>query len=151
MTGSRRIRFSFQERDRHLLRELGTMRVIDRGQVERVAGFPSLRRANRRLLALTTEGLLRRIFIANSVIGQKALYTLSPKGAALVGARPPGLPLRQRLFGARPFLLPRLAINEIYLTAKYRALPSSDMRLVRWIGFREALTQVIPLTPDGYF
>lgn len=151
MTGSRRIRFSIQERDCQLLRELGIMRVIDREQAELVAGFPSLRRANRRLLALTTEGLLRRIFIANSVIGQKALYTLSPKGAALVGARLQGLPLRQSLFGASPFLLHRLAINEIYLTAKYRALPSSDMRLVRWIAFREPLTQVIPLTPDGYF
>jgi hypothetical protein len=150
MTGSRRIQFSIQERDRHLLRELEVMRVIDREQAELVAGFPSFRRANRRLLALTTAGLLRRIFIANSVIGQKALYTLSPKGAALVGARLPGLPLRQSLFGASPFLLHRLAINEIYLTTKYRNLPDSDMRLIRWVAFREPLTQVIPLTPDGY-
>jgi hypothetical protein len=151
MTGSRRIRFSIQERDRHLLRELGIMRVIDREQAELVAGFPSFRRANRRLLALTREGLLRRIFIANSIIGQKALYALSPKGAALAGALLPALPLRQTQFGASPFLLHRLAINEIYLTAKYRALPCSDMRLIRWIAFREPLTQAIPLTPDGYF
>jgi Replication-relaxation len=93
---------------------------------------------------------LRRIFIPNPLLGQKALYTLSPKGAALVGARLPGLPLRQSRFGASPFLLHRLAINEFYLTVKYRPLPSLDMRLARWISFREPLTPAIPLTPDGY-
>jgi hypothetical protein len=48
-------------------------------------------------------------------------------------------------------LLHRLAINEFYLTVKYRALPKPDMRLARWISFREPLTPAIPLTPDGYF
>jgi len=150
VTGTRRIGLIVQERDRHLLRELGTMRVIDREQAQVVADFHSIRRVNDRLLALTRAGVLRRIFIPNPVLGQKALYTLSPKGAALVGARLPGLPLRQSRFGASPFLLHRLAINEFYLTVKYRPLPSPDMRLARWISFREPLTAAIPLTPDGY-
>src|SRR5258708_9893887 len=110
-----------------------------------------MRRANRRLLALVRAGLLRRIFVANAKVGQRALYTLSPKGAALVGARLPGLPLRQSRFGASPFLLHRLAINEFYLTVKWRSLPKPDMRLARWITFREPLTAAVPLTPDGYF
>ena len=151
MTGNRRVGLIVQERDRHLLRELGTMRVIDREQAQVVAGFHSVRRANDRLLALTRAGMLRRIFIPNASVGQKALYTLSPKGAALAGARLPGLPLRQSRFGASPFLLHRLAINEIYLTVKYRPLPKPDVRLARWISFREPLTPAIPLTPDGYF
>lgn len=151
MTGNRRVGLIVQDRDRHLLRELGTTRVIDREQAQVVAGFHSVRRANDRLLALTRAGMLRRIFIANPAVGQKALYTLSPKGAALVGARLPGLPLRQSRFGASPFLLHRLAVNEFYLTVKYRALPKPDMRLARWISFREPLTPAIPLTPDGYF
>jgi hypothetical protein len=151
MTGSRRVGLVVQERDRHLLRELGTMRVTDREQAQVVMDFRSVRRANRRLIALARAGVLRRIFIPNPVIGQKALYTLSPKGAALVGARLPGLPLRQSRFGASPFLLHRLAVNEFYLTLKYRHLPSADMRLARWISFREPLTPAIPLTPDGYF
>jgi len=151
MTGNRRVGLIVQQRDRQLLRELGTMRVIDREQAQVVAGFHSVRRGNDRLLALTRAGLLRRIFIPNSAVGQKALYTLSPKGAALVGARLPGLPLRQSRFGASPFLLHRLAINDFYLTVKYRPLPNADMRMARWISFREPLTPAIPLTPDSYF
>jgi hypothetical protein len=151
MTGNKRVGIVVQERDRHLLRELGTMRVIDREQAQLVAGFHSIRRANDRLLNLTRGGFLRRIFVAAEGYGQKALYTLSPKGTALAGARLAGLPLRQTLFGASPFLLHRLAINEIYLTAKYRQLPRPDMRLARWVAFREPLTPGIPLTPDGYF
>src|SRR5690348_4945741 len=150
MTGNRRVGLIVQERDRHLLRELGTMRVVDREQAQIVAQFHSVRRVNDRLLSLTRSGLLRRIFIPNPAIGQKALYTLSPKGAALVGARLPGLPLRQSRFGASPFLLHRLGINEFYLIVKYRPFPSTDMRLARWISFREPLTPAIPLTPDGY-
>lgn len=153
MTGNRRSRrtgAAVQQRDQHLLRELETMRVIDREQAQLVMGFPSVRRINRRLLKLTRAGLLRRIFIASPPVGQKALYTASLNGAALTGSRRPGLPLRQSLFGASPFLLHRLAINEIYLTVKYRELPTADMRLTRWISFREPLSQAIPLTPDGY-
>src|ERR1051326_5359309 len=151
MTGNRRVGAIVQERDRHLLRELGVMRVVDREQAQVVAGLPSMRRANRRLLTLVRASLLRRIFVANAKVGQRALYTLSPKAAALVGARLPGLPLRQSQFGASPFLLHRLAINKIYLTLKYRELPRPDRRLSRWISFREPLSQAIPLTPDSYF
>jgi hypothetical protein len=151
MTGSKRIGCIVQERDRHLLRELGVMRVINREQAQIITEFPSVRRANRRLLALTRAGMLRRIFVPNTVFGEKAVYTLSSAGAALVDSRLPGLALRQSRFGASPFLLHRLEVNEIYLTVKYRRLPKPDMRLSRWISFREPLTQAIPLTPDGYF
>jgi hypothetical protein len=151
VSGNKHIGMIAQERDRRVMSELGIMRVMDREQAEIVGEFHSVRRANDRLLSMTRSGYLRRIFVAAGSFGRKALYTLSPKGAALVGARLPGLPLRQSLFGASPFLLHRLAINEIYLTAKYRTLPSSNVRLVRWIAFREPLTQAIPLTPDGYF
>jgi hypothetical protein len=147
----RRTGADIQERDRHLLRELGTMRVVDREQAQLLMGFPSIRRANRRLLILTRAGLLRRIFIADPPLGQKALYTLSPDGGALIGARMPGLSLRQSRFGTSPFLLHRLAINEFYLDLKYRRLPVPGMELLRWISFREPLTQAIPLIPDGYF
>jgi hypothetical protein len=140
-----------QERDRMLLRELGVMRVIDCEQMRIVAGFQSIRRANRRLLKLTRAGVLRRIFVGSAAHGQKALYTLSPKGAALVEARLPGLPLRQSAFGTSPFLLHRLAVNEVYLAVKHRRLPRPEMHCARWIGFREPLTQALPLIPDGYF
>jgi hypothetical protein len=151
VSGNKRIGMIVQERDRRVMSELGIMRVIDREQAGIVGSFHSVRRANARLLSMTRAGFLRRIYVAAGSFGRKALYTLSPKGASLAGARLPGLPLRQSVFGASPFLLHRLAINEIYLTVKYRALPSGDMRLIRWIGFSEPLSQAIPLTPDAYF
>jgi len=73
-----------QERDRHLLRELGVMRVVDREQVQNVAQFGSITRVNARLLALTRAGLLRRFFLGTTAGGKKALYSLSARGAALV-------------------------------------------------------------------
>ena len=151
MTGNRKIGLVIQERDRQLFRELGVMRVIDREQTQVAAGFDSIRRANDRLLRLSRAGLLRRIFIGSAGHGQKALYTLSPRGAATVGAEVAGLPMRQSIFGTSPFLFHRLAINEIYLAVKHQQLPRPDIRCARWITFREPLTQAIPLIPDGYF
>src|SRR5579863_3232566 len=73
-----------QDRDRHLLRELAVMRVIDREQAKCVAGFGSTTRANDRLLGLTRAGLLRRFFLGTKAGGKKAIYALSPNGAKLV-------------------------------------------------------------------
>ena len=148
--GRRRMGAIVQPRDRRLLGELDIMRVIDREQAQAVSGFDSIRRANRRLLKLTRVGLLRRIFVPQPPLGQKALYTLSPHGAAISGARLPGLPFRQS-FGQSPFLLHRLAINQIYVIVKYRPLPLATMSLARWTSFRKPLTEAVPLIPDGYF
>src|SRR5260370_23416240 len=84
MTGNNRHGLVLQERDRHLLRELSIMRVIDREQVKCVAGFGSTTQVNGRLLRLTRAGLLRRFFLGTRAGGQKALYTLSTSGAKLV-------------------------------------------------------------------
>src|SRR5271155_4928455 len=78
MTGNKRKGIILQERDRHLLRELGVMRVIDRMLAMAVAGFGSITRANNRLLALVRVGLLLRFFMGTDAVGKKALYTLSP-------------------------------------------------------------------------
>ena len=62
MTGNKRSGFVVQDRDRHLLSELGVMRILDRESSKIVAGFGSTRRANDRLLQLVRAGLLRRFF-----------------------------------------------------------------------------------------
>ena len=61
--GAKRRSVVVQPRDRRLLEELATMRVIDREQAKQAAGFTSTSRVNARLLALTGAGLLRRFFI----------------------------------------------------------------------------------------
>ncbi len=56
MAGNRQRGFVLQERDRHLLRELSVMRVIDREQAKIVAGFRSITRVNRRSLSKEAAG-----------------------------------------------------------------------------------------------
>ncbi|HEV8414589.1 MAG TPA: replication-relaxation family protein [Bryobacteraceae bacterium] len=140
-----------QDRDRHLLRELGVMRVIDREQAKRVAGFGSTTRANNRLLMLTRAGFLRRFFLGTVGGARKALYAQSPKGAALVEVlyRGPRRATDQTL-AADFFVTHQLWINQVYCLLKYHPIPVADARFVRWLSFYEPLFSGIPLIPDGY-
>jgi hypothetical protein len=140
-----------QARDRRLLEELATMRLIDREQACRVAPFHSVTRANARMLALTRAGLLRRYFTGSIAGGRKAVYTLSREGAALVGApfRVLSRNVDQTLAGDL-FLQHQQALNAVYLALKFPAAPAPGVRLRRWLVFYEPPVASIPLTPDGY-
>jgi hypothetical protein len=149
MTGTSRA-IILQERDRHLLRELAVMRVIDREQAKIVAGFGSTTRANTRLLALTRAGFLRRFFLGTVGGARKALYAMSPHGADLVGVPDFG-PRRGRdqILAADLFTAHQLAINGIYCALKYGPKPSG-IEFVRWLAFHEPVTPGGALIPDGY-
>jgi len=140
-----------QDRDRHLLSELATMRIIDREMAKPMAGFGSTRRANARLLQLTQAGLLRRFFIGSIAHGRKAVYTLSPKGSEFVAAKLGGI-IRPsgRLVVGDTFVEHQTAINQIYLSLKYRQLPHGNMQFRRWVTFRQSISEAIKLTPDAY-
>jgi len=140
-----------QERDRHLLRELSVMRVIDREQAKLIAGFGSTTRANARLLALTRTGLLKRFFLGTDAGGKKALYALSPKGATLVQVPCRG-PRRSQdqVLATDLFSNHQLFVNEIYCTLKYRPIPGPEARFIRWVSFSEPLNGGLSLIPDGY-
>ncbi|MCZ6774155.1 MAG: replication-relaxation family protein [Proteobacteria bacterium] len=150
MTGTSLRGLVVQQRDRRLLRELDTLRMIDREQAKVVAGFGSTTRANARLLALTRAGLLRRFFTGTIGGGRKAVYSLAPKGSALIGV--PGKAL-QRISGAlmvgERFLEHRMRLNQIYIAVKHRPIPSARFR--RWISFGGVLSKAVPIIPDGYF
>lgn len=140
-----------QERDRHLLRELGTMRVIDREQAKVVAGFGSTTRANARLLALTRAGLLRRFFLGTTAGGAKALYALSEKGARLVGVPDSG-PRRRKdeAVVADFFIQHQLATNDVYCALKYSTRVPPEITFKRWRGFPKQPVPGLRLIPDGY-
>jgi hypothetical protein len=151
MNGNEHHGMVIQERDRHLLRELAVMRVIDREQVKKVAAFGSTTRANARLLALTDAGLLRRFFLGTSGAGQKALYALSPKGAQLVGV-PLRAPRRRKdeALVADFVVQHQLTVNEIYCVVKYRPMNLDGFSFRRWIAFHEPVLPGLRLIPDGY-
>jgi|SRR5882724_3106362 len=150
MTGNNK-RLVLQPRDRRLLEELATMRVVDREQAKIVAGFGSTTRANTRLLALSRAGLLRRCFLGTTAGGSKALYILSAKGAQSVGVpfRGPHRRNNEALI-ADFFIEHQLRINGIYCALKFRPKPFPGVSFRRWRSFAEPVTPAISLIPDGY-
>lgn len=136
MAGTKRAVVVLQDRDRHLIEELAVMRVIDRDQAKMVAGFHSTRRVNDRLLTLTRAGLLKRIPLGSSEQTAYALAGTSPQSSLTIPAA--------------LFVRHQLAINAVYLLAKYQALPMGA-RLLRWMRFDQQVSKTLPLIPDGYF
>jgi len=152
MTGNRREGVILQDRDRHILRELGILRIIDREMTKIVAGFQSTRRANARLLQLTRGGLLKRFFVGSVAHGRKAVYTLSAKGLEFAATKLAGINRQSgRLVVGDAFISHQFGINEVYVAAKYRPAPGAAARLVGWRTFRQSISEAIKLTPDGYF
>ncbi|MHB1957485.1 MAG: replication-relaxation family protein [Acidobacteriaceae bacterium] len=148
MNGNNRV--ILQPRDVQLFRELSVMRIADREQVMIAAGFGSITRANRRLLALTRAGFLRRFFLGFS--GAKiALYALSPKGANAAGVprRGPRRP-RETMLVADYFTEHQLTINELYCMLKFRPIPIHHVTFHQWQSFHEPVVTGINLIPDGY-
>ncbi len=150
MAGNNGTLVILQDRDVHLLRELTVMQVIDREQAKVIAGFTSTTRANARLLALTQAGYLRRFFWGTVGGARKALYALSPQGAAVAGVPYRG-PRRARdqVLAMDLFTLHQLETNELYCMLKYRPVPNDHVKLIRWQSFHEPLRGTT-LIPDGY-
>lgn len=140
MAGSDRFHIRLQERDRHLMRELETMRIVDREQAKVVGPFHSTSAANLRLLALTRAGLLKRTFIG----ANKAVYRLAMDIERGLTASAEGGRISSPLFFEH-----QLTLNEIYLALMYRVRPDGiDVR--NWRRFSGSLAPSLPLIPDGY-
>ena len=141
-----------QPRDTRLLGELEITRIADREQAKLLGGFTSTTRANTRLLALTRASLLNRFFVGTNAVGRKAIYTLSRKGASLVGSNYHGLrrPKDEFVVGD-PFVHHQLKINEVYCALKFRPIPVPNVAFIRWQSFTEPVAKNIALVPDGYF
>ncbi|MGA2005708.1 MAG: replication-relaxation family protein [Terriglobales bacterium] len=140
-----------QDRDRHLLRELAGLRIIDREQAKLIAGLGSTTRANARLLALTRAGLLKRYFLGTAGPGQKALYGISRKGAVIGNAPYRGLQRRaDEPIIADLFVLHQLAVNDLYCSLKYVPIPLPGVTFQRWVHFFQPIVPEIRLIPDGY-
>lgn len=150
MTGIKPKGIVIQPRDEHLLRELASLRIVDREQAKLIAGFGSTTSANTRLLELYRAGLLRRFFQGTSAGGQKAFYASSEKGAQLVGVPYTRLRYRNNELVVSTLFLAHLSwINWVYCWARYTPRPTPGTSFRRWINFAEPLAS--SLTPDGYF
>ena len=151
VTGTNHNGIVLQERDRMLLRDLATMRVIDREQAQVIAGFRSVTRANARLLALTRAHLLNRFFVGTINGGKKSLYSLSQKGAELAQVSNTGLKRRaDSILVGDAFIAHQLQVNRLHLAFKFGHGFPPGTRLHIWRSFREPLSTASPIIPDGY-
>lgn len=141
MAGSRRGRIILQPRDRHLLRELEVLRLVDREQAKLFASFTSTSRVNARLKALTEAGYLSRSFVGTLAGSRKAIYrlpgrrTTAPRGRAR----------------AEEAVAHQLRLNEVYYHLT-RTTPEgrADVSCLAWQRLEKPICSTIPLIPDGY-
>lgn len=139
-----------QKRDHALLWQLFLMRVATRDHIKVSVGFGSITRVNTRLLALLRTGFVRRFFIGYGA-ARKALYSLSRKGAQLIGAPYRGLRRSQNELLAADFsVLHQLAINDVYCCLQFGAMPIPGIQFVEWKTFSEPIAETLRLIPDGY-
>jgi hypothetical protein len=153
MRGNRTKRpFLPQPRDLQLLRALGQLKVADRAQAQMVGGFLSVTRANTRFPKLAEHKLISRMFIPTEHGGKKAIYTLTPTGAAAAGVSFQGIRrAKNTLLIADPFIPHQLRINEIYLLLKHRPIPIDGVSFACWRAITEPLSVSAPIIPDAYF
>lgn len=140
-----------QDRDRHLLREIAALRVLDREQARVIAGYRSMTRVNRRLRSLTRVGALKRYFLGIKGPGQKAIYGISRSGALLVDVPYRGLQRRNdESLPSDLFVQHQLLVNDLYCELKYTPIPIDGVRFERWVHFFQPIVPEIRLIPDGY-
>jgi hypothetical protein len=149
--GNKLIRLIATRRDLELLERLSEAKILDREQVQIIAGIRRINRANDRLGRLYAAGLIRRHFQGTAAGGRKAIYSLSNSGAKLIG--------RERswrfqhadgeLLIGDSFTAHQTAVNWVWVSAKYRCSVGVDF--LRWINFQEPLTPTLSIIPDGYF
>lgn len=150
MAGNNHKGIVLQERDLRLLRWTGIARITDGDQVRTAAGFGSNSRANRRIHALTEAGLLKRFFLGTRGPGQKALYSLSQKGAVLADVPYRGLQRRnEESLVADFFVEHQLRVNEVHLGLRFGQVPSG-VTFLEWQAFYQPLMSGSRLIPDGY-
>lgn len=137
----REVRIVLQPRDRRLLEELYTLRVVDRKQASAIAPFQSKTRANARLLALTRAGILKRTFIGTIDGGRRAVYCRADSPAFL------NRRANSVRFAPAVGLLHQLEVNDVYVAA----LTADGNRISLWQTFSQPLASTVSLIPDAYF
>ena len=144
-------RLILQKRDLRLLETLSILRIADRNQTSKIAGFNSTTRVNARLLKLARAGILKRFFFVSNLGGKKAVYSLSKKGADLIGkaANLINRPQDSFLIGDK-FVAHQLAINEVYCAA-HAGIYIEQMEVKNWRSFKHPFSQATPVIPDAYF
>lgn len=136
-------RLVLQPRDRSVLSALALLRVLDRKQVARLAGFTSVTRTNVRLSRLRQAGLITRYFTSSETGSRRAVYTLNRLGAAEIHA--PFAPTRWRpdsIILGNAFIAHQLRVADVYIAVAQAG--------VTWEQPSGTLDSSVSLIPDAF-
>lgn len=141
-----------QPRDYRLLSLLSQLRLVDREMTKIIAGFGSTTRVNKRLLELTRAGLLHRFFVGTFRTGLKAVYTLSPSGAAAAQVSYSRIKRKSgEAAAADLFVAHQLLVNAVIVLVHFQPIPLAGIRCLTWRTFSDPPASAIALIPDAYF
>lgn len=145
------VRIVVTARDRDFLEQLAERKVLDREQFQIVTAISRINRANRRLLQLHSARLVRRHFVGTLSSGRKAIYSLSAKGARLIGRTKFWRLYRREdeLLIGDSFTAHQTAVNWVWISARHRC--PVGIEFLRWLNFQEPLAGSLRIIPDGYF
>jgi hypothetical protein len=132
-----------QPRDRIVLEKLALLRLLDRRQIEELAGFHSVSRANVRLKRLRDAGLIVRYFTATATGSRRSIYALAKRGAEEIRAS--HVPLKWKPDSAllgNSFAVHQLALSNIYIRA-------ASGHEIRWRTFPAVPVPSIQIIPDA--
>lgn len=148
MTGTRFGGIALTGRDIALFEYLSEAKLLERDQIRQLLDFKSLTRVNERLFRLHSTGFLYRYFLGTRAGGRKALYALSPRGAATVGQTKVWKLQRAQddLLVGEAFIDHQLAVNWCWIWMRC----SPALRMGRFIRFSQPISPALPLAPDGY-
>ena len=136
-------RIVVQPRDRILLERLALLRLLDRRQIEQLAGFHSVSRANVRLARLRQDGLITRYFTATATGSRRSVYSLARQGAAEIHVAHASFKWRpDSILLGNSFAAHQLAVNDVYICA-------ASAQEIRWRTFSVPPFQSIPIIPDA--
>jgi hypothetical protein len=150
MRGNRPKGIVITPRDREFLGALAECRLADREMFQAITGVRLVSRANGLLARLHAARLLKRYYLGTPAGGQKALYELTSKGAAVIGQAKSWTfqHAENELLVGDAFVEHQLAVNWCWISAKYRSTPGIEF--LRWLRFQEAVSSTVALIPDGY-
>lgn len=146
MIGSKRV--LIQPRDIHILQTVALLRAVDREHATEIGKFGSVTRVNATLNRLVAAKLLNRFYLGVGPGTQKAIYTLTPRGATV--AQVPYRRFRKRsslLYSGDLFLEHQLLLSTIYISLQYGGGP---VRVQNWQTFSEPIAGS-GVIPDAYF
>jgi hypothetical protein len=131
------------ERDRRVVADVASFRVVTREQLQRLGHFRSKTRANATLARLVRFGYVQRRGVPALAGSQRGLYFVGPAGAALLTKPAEGRRIRHL---SDLFLTHELLVNDVRIAF----VATRELRVGKWLTDEDLRPLKLPVVPDAY-